>query len=294
MTDTPYIGRFAPSPTGPAHLGTLMAAVGSYLQAKTRDGHWLVRIEDVDTTRTVEGADISILNTLENFGLNWDGEVIYQSEQTRHYQQALQHLLELDMLFPCHCSRRQLAESGSDTYPGNCRERSFPDQEEHAIRVLAEDVDVSFSDTLLGQTRQNMRRDVGDFIVRRRDGLFAYQLAVVVDDAMQGITEIVRGADLLDSTPRQIYLQRLLGYDTPGYCHLPLLVDENGIKISKSQGATAVRSSHREKQLIVLLNLLGQEPPDTLHGSDLDSIWRWAITHWDIRKVATSAIRVSD
>ena len=281
-----YIGRFAPSPTGPVHLGTLIAAVGSYLQAKSNDGEWLIRMEDVDITRKVEGSDRDILHTLEAFGFEWQGDVLYQSQQTAHYQHALEQLIEQSLVFPCICSRKQLAATGSDIYPGTCRTRKLPEESEHALRLIARDITIEFDDTIMGKQSQDISRECGDFVIRRRDGLFAYQLAVVVDDHLQNITEIVRGADLLDSTARQIYLQRLLGYSTPGYCHLPLAVDTNGNKISKSEGGAKVEIKHRQRLICDVLDFLGQKPPSDLADSHIHDIWRWAINHWDIRLVA--------
>jgi len=283
---TNYIGRFAPSPTGPVHFGTLVAAVGSYLQAKKNKGKWLVRMEDVDTTRKVEGADIEILNTLEAFGFEWNEKIIYQSEQTRHYQQALEQLIAHSLVFPCTCSRKQLASSNSDIYPGICRNKPLPEKQEHALRLLSKNIVIDFNDSVMGLQSQNIAQQCGDFVIKRRDGLFAYQLAVVVDDALQGITEIVRGADLLDSTARQIYLQQLLGYTTPVYCHLPLAVDIEGNKISKSEGAAKVDVNNREKLMCSVLEFLGQEPPADLPGSGIDNIWDWALEHWDVNRVS--------
>lgn len=286
----PYIGRFAPSPTGPVHFGTLIAAVGSYLQAKKNNGAWIIRMEDVDTTRKVAGSDKEILNTLEAFGFEWDNEIIYQSQQTALYQSALEQLLSQSMLFPCVCSRKQLAETNSDIYPGTCRNRQLAEdklveENEYALRLLARDVTIEFSDTVMGKQSQNIAQQCGDFVIKRRDGLFAYQLAVVVDDALQGITEIVRGSDLLDSTPRQIYLQQLLNYPTPGYCHLPLAIDKHGNKISKSGNATRVDIKYRGKLICKVLMFLGQNPPIDLSDSSIDDIWSWAIKHWNISQV---------
>ncbi len=282
-TLTTYIGRFAPSPTGPVHFGTLLATVGSYLQAKANSGDWLVRMEDVDTTRRVEGADTDILKTLEAFGFEWQGDVLYQSQRTELYQQALDSLLSQKLVFPCTCSRKQLA--GLAVYPGTCRQRSMPEQNEHALRLCTEAVTIRFNDIIMGEQQQALASECGDFIIKRRDGLFAYQLAVVVDDALQGVTEIVRGADLLDSTARQIYLQQKLGYPTPQYAHLPLAVDAHGNKISKSEGASRVDINDREKLLVRALDFLGQQPPSELAGSSLEDIWLWSLTHWDIGRV---------
>lgn len=280
-----YIGRFAPSPTGPVHFGTLIAAVGSYLQAKKNRGDWLIRIEDVDTTRAIKGADTDILNTLESFGFEWDGKIIYQSDQIEHYQYALDLLSAQTLVFPCVCSRKKLAESNTDIYAGTCRQRRLPEDKPHALRVLANDTTIEFNDLVMGNRSQNILRQCGDFVIRRRDRLFAYQLAVVVDDAMQNISEIVRGADLLDSTPQQIYLQQQLNYNTPGYCHLPLVVDATGNKISKSEGATKVDTDQKEKLLIKVLSFLGQNPPASLALSSINDIWLWAIEHWQIEQI---------
>jgi glutamyl-Q tRNA(Asp) synthetase len=281
-----YIGRFAPSPTGPVHFGTLIAAVGSYLQAKKNDGQWLIRMEDVDTTRTVDGADRDILHTLEAFGFEWQGEVLYQSQQTAYYQQALDQLIEQSLVFPCVCSRKLIASSGSEIYPGTCRQRKLPEQNEHALRLMARDITIEFDDAIMGKQSQDISRQCGDFVIRRRDGLFAYQLAVVVDDHLQNISEVVRGADLLDSTARQIYLQQLLAYTTPAYCHLPLAVDASGNKISKSEGAAKVEIKHRQRLLCDVLDFLGQKPPPVLADSHIRDIWKWAISHWDIELIA--------
>jgi glutamyl-Q tRNA(Asp) synthetase len=282
---TIYKGRFAPSPTGAVHFGTLLAAVGSYLQAKKIDGEWIIRMEDVDLSRKVEGADTDILHTLEAFGFEWQGEILYQSTQNEHYENALQQLAEQSLVFACTCSRKQLAGIDSGVYPGTCRQRLSPEKSEHALRVLAKNIDIDFTDAIMGEQSQNMAQQCGDFIIKRRDGLFAYQLAVVVDDAMQGITEVVRGADLLDSTPRQIYLQQLLGYATPAYCHLPLAVDGAGNKISKSEGAAKVDIKNKEKQLCEVLEFLGQQPPADLSACNIDDIWRWATSNWNINAV---------
>ncbi len=283
---TIYKGRFAPSPTGPVHFGTLIAAVGSYLQAKKNNGEWLIRMEDVDITRKIEGADTDILNTLEAFSFEWHGEVIYQSKQSEHYQQALNQLISQSMVFPCLCSRKQLAKSNSDIYPGNCRDQNLSEKAEHALRIRAKNISIQFDDAVMGRQSQNIGQQCGDFIIKRRDGLFAYQLAVVVDDALQNITEVVRGADLLDSTARQIYLQQQLGYPTPNYCHLPLAVDTAGNKISKSEGATKIDVNHKEKLLVNVLDFLAQQPPVDLVQSNINDIWQWAITHWEINRVA--------
>ncbi len=289
-----YIGRFAPSPTGPVHFGTLVAAVGSYLQAKNNNGQWLLRMEDVDTTRKVEGADSGILRTLEAFGFEWDGPVIYQSTRTGQYEQALNQLIDQALVFPCLCSRKQLLASGSKVYPGTCRNRRLPEKNEHALRLAGQDINIRFDDRVMGQQSQNIRQQCGDFIIKRRDGLFAYQLAVVVDDALQGITEVVRGSDLLDSTARQIYLQQLLGYPTPDYCHLPLAVDATGNKISKSEGANRVDTKNRESLLLQALQFLGQQPPAELATGKIADIWSWAIAHWQADHIPATTVKPAE
>jgi len=281
-----YIGRFAPSPTGPVHFGTLIAAVASYLQAKKNKGKWLIRMEDVDTTRKVSGADKDILNTLETFGFEWDGDVLYQSNQTQYYEQALSHLITKSSVFPCLCTRKQLAKTDDSIYPGTCRDHPLTEENKDALRVLTKNFVITFDDIVMNKQSQNIQTECGDFIIKRRDGLFAYQLAVVVDDALQGITEIVRGADLLDSTPRQIYLQQLLGYKTPDYCHLPLAIDTGGNKISKSEGAAKVDIKNRERLICNALIFLGQTPPTDLSDSSVGDIWQWATVNWDINLVA--------
>ncbi|NOR42605.1 MAG: tRNA glutamyl-Q(34) synthetase GluQRS [Gammaproteobacteria bacterium] len=285
MPSDNYKGRFAPSPTGPVHYGTLVAAVGSYLQARKNNGEWFVRMDDVDTLRIVDGADSDILHTLDHFGFKWDGEVTYQTQQVDSYQQALEKLVSQSLVFPCTCSRKILAKTDSKIYPGTCRHRALAENEEHALRILSQNFDIKFDDVVMGKRSQNIERQCGDFIIKRRDGLFAYQLAIVVDDAIQGITEVVRGADLLDSTPRQIYLQRLLNYPTPRYCHLPLAIDDLGNKISKSGGAAKVETNDREKLLISSLNFLGQKAPDDLVKSNINDIWSWAIKNWNVKYV---------
>jgi glutamyl-Q tRNA(Asp) synthetase len=290
MSTSSYIGRYAPSPTGPLHFGTLVAAVGSYLQAKSRQGKWLMRIEDVDTTRSVAGAADDMQQTFESFGFEWDGEVIYQSLRTEHYEQALAALTKKNLVYPCTCSRKQIADGiieGSPVgiYNGKCRFRTLPLNGEYALRIHVNDIAIAFEDQVMGKYSQQLNTECGDFVIKRRDGLFAYQLAVVVDDALQGITEIVRGTDLLDSTARQIYLQQQLGYAQPGYLHLPLVVDENKQKLGKSTGGATLERSQPVKSLFAALKHLGQQPPAELETSELNSFWQWAIEHWDIQKI---------
>ena len=287
MSTQPYRGRFAPSPTGPVHLGTLIAAVGSYLQARTQQGEWLLRIEDVDITRSLPGAADAILKALDGFGFEWDGEVIYQSQRTELYQAALETLIASQRVYPCICSRKQLAEGTiqgipDQVYPGRCRERRLPLAQDHALRITVPQTSITFEDAVMGRYSQQLASECGDFVIRRRDGLFAYQLAVVVDDALQGITEVVRGVDLLDSTPRQIYLQQQLAYAQPAYLHLPLVLDEHNMKLGKSTGGAALDVSRPQHGLLTALRHLGQQPPAELVQADKITLWQWAIEHWDI------------
>ncbi|MCW9088168.1 MAG: tRNA glutamyl-Q(34) synthetase GluQRS [Gammaproteobacteria bacterium] len=282
----PYRGRFAPSPTGPLHFGSLVAAVGSYLDARQQDGEWLVRMEDLDPPREVAGAGTLILKTLERFGFEWDGPVWFQSRRHERYIEVLETLQHNGLTYRCGCSRKQIAEQGRrmglpyGVYPGTCRCAPASVQQKHAIRLLSEGQQVEFSDRLQGIIRQDVEREVGDFVLRRADGLFAYQLAVVVDDAEQRITDVVRGSDLLDSTPRQIALQRLLGYPTPDYLHLPVALNEQGQKLSKQTLAPALQDDDPLPALWQALHFLGQNPPAELLEGELESFWRWAISHW--------------
>ncbi len=280
-----YIGRFAPSPTGAAHFGTLLAAMASYLQARINQGIWLLRIEDIDATRKQNGADTALLNTLEKHGFIWDGEPVYQSSRIAYYQHALQQLSKQSLIFPCTCSRKQLAKSAHTVYPGFCRHKQLPESRPHALRLRCLPQTISFSDKIMGSQTFHLATDCGDFIVKRRDHLFAYQLAVTVDDALQGITEVVRGADLLPSTPKQIYLQQLLDYPQPDYFHIPLAVDKNGHKFNKSTGAARIENSLARQNLIRALDFLGQQPPADLVQTGIDDIWHWAENHWEAGKI---------
>lgn len=285
-----YRGRFAPSPTGSLHFGSLVAAVGSYLDARTCQGKWFVRIEDLDPPRVVEGATDEILRTLEAFGLFWDGDVVYQSHRAEAYRAALEALSQQGILYPCNCSRREIADSSLDTssgpiYPGHCRSGMRVGRAIHALRLRTDNIPIHFCDRLLGDYGQCLELEVGDFVLRRVDGLTAYQLAVVVDDAEQGITHIVRGADILDSTPRQIYLQRLLHYTTPSYLHLPVAVNVQGEKLSKQTLAPALNSLDPLPQLTRVLAFLGQGPPPELAESSLSDFWSWAVANWSVHKI---------
>lgn len=284
-------GRFAPSPTGPLHFGSLIAALGSFLEARRHGGEWLVRIEDVDAPRTAPGAAAAILRALERYGLHWDGPVVYQSQRTAHYRAALESLLDARLAYPCTCTRRELASGprgrdGAPIYPGTCRAGPRQPQRPHALRLQVTDALIRFRDAIQGEYGQRLEREVGDFVLRRADGLFTYQLAVVVDDAAQGVTQVVRGADLLDSTPRQMVLQRLLGLPTPDYAHLPVVVDARGDKLSKQTGAPPLDEQNPGPTLWAALRFLGQQPPPELAREPAPAIIAWAVAHWDLAAVA--------
>ena len=301
MTDRasalPYRGRFAPSPSGALHFGSLVAAVASFLQARSRGGEWVVRIEDLDPPRALPGAADEILRTLEAFGLFWDGPVIYQSRHQAQYRDVLDQLASQGALYPCSCTRAEIADSsvrGIDgpVYPGTCRKTSVTSRTAHALRVRTDDAEIVIIDIIQGELRWQLQQQIGDFVVRRSDGLYAYQLAVVVDDAAQKITEVVRGADLLHSTPRQIHLQQLLGLPTPRYAHVPVAINGFGEKLSKQTLASALDTNTPVPVLHQALAFLGQQPPLELHSSGLDALWQWAISHWQARIVPRAAAPV--
>jgi glutamyl-Q tRNA(Asp) synthetase len=282
-----YRGRFAPSPTGPLHFGSLVAAVGSYLDARSHGGEWLLRMEDIDLPRNVAGAAEGILATLEAFGFAWDGPVLWQSRRGEVYAAALARLVADGMAYPCACSRREIADSalrtaidGGLAYPGSCRAGLPRGRSARAWRLRVDERETAFVDRLQGPQAQHLERDVGDFVLRRADGLFAYQLAVVVDDAEQGITDVVRGADLLASTPRQIWLQHCLGYPQPRYAHLPVATNAAGEKLSKQTLAPALNAAAAAAELVRALRFLGQPAPAELARSRPADVWVWAREHW--------------
>ena len=280
-----YVGRFAPSPTGPLHLGSLMAAVGSYLEAHIHGGRWLLRMEDLDPPREMPGAADGILMDLESLGFQWHGPVLYQSHRLDAYEEALGRLQQTGHLFPCACTRSEIADSAvtgieGPVYPGTCRQGLPAGKLARALRVRAESGDLGFEDLLQGPIHQDLARDIGDFVVRRADGCHAYQLAVVVDDAWQGVTHVVRGSDLLLSTPRQLHLQKLLGYPRLVYMHLPVLVNAAGEKLSKQTHAAPLNLSRPASALWQALYHLQQSPPQSLKHSSIDDVWAWAREHW--------------
>lgn len=270
------------------HLGSLFTAVASYLDARYHQGKWLLRIDDLDTPRNKEGSVAAILNTLEAFGLCWDGSVYYQSQHLDSYESFLAELGQNQLTYRCICSRKILADpfsgdgpnSKHNIYPGTCRDKSISADTPHAIRIKTGDCALSFYDGLQGTISHNLAKQDGDFILKRKDGIIAYQFAVVVDDALQLINHVVRGCDLLEETPKQIYLQQLLGFSTPTYMHVPVIVDQYGYKLSKQTLATAVDTKAPNKTLFDLLALLKQNPPNELNGASVTELLDWAIAHW--------------
>lgn len=298
--DRAYCGRFAPSPTGPLHFGSLLAATASYLDAKLHQGCWIVRMEDVDRDREQPGAADRILRDLEAFGFEWDGPVVRQSERTEAYQESLQQLQAAGLLYPCGCSRKEIADSaigggapGGQFYPGTCKDGLPAGKPARSWRVRTGPEPVCFDDRLQGRRCQNLAGAVGDFVLRRADNQFAYQLAVVVDDAAQGVTDVVRGADLLDSTPRQIHLQRLLGLPNPRYLHIPVAVDGEGNKLSKQTRALPIDPQDAPRLLCRALRFLGQAPPAELDGAAVADVWVWATSAWSPRRLPAATVLVA-
>jgi glutamyl-Q tRNA(Asp) synthetase len=309
LPDSIYRGRFAPSPTGPLHFGSLVAAVGSYLDAKHHHGTWLVRMEDLDVPRCVPGAADDIMHTLDTFGLHSDEPVLYQSQRTDAYEDALRRLQAIGAAYPCACTRKEISDSAlhgveGHVYPGTCRNgipvarespRAWRVRTNYLARhsresgnddVLNDAGVIQFNDALQGRVTQHLESEIGDFVVKRADGLFAYQLAVVVDDAFQGITHVVRGADLLASTPRQIYLQQLLGLPVPAYMHLPVAVNAQGEKLSKQTLAQPVEKNNAASTLFDALVYLRQQPPAELRFNTVEQILAWAIANWQLNSLS--------
>ena len=292
-----YIGRFAPSPTGPLHFGSLTTALASFLRAKSQRGRWLVRMEDLDRPREVAGAGDQILRTLEALGLEWDGNVMYQSRRQEAYDAALQQLRNLGWAYACGCTRREIAAAqpngkiAEPVYPGTCRQGLPPGRAVRAWRVLTTAEPIHFEDLVQGNHSQVLERQCGDFVIRRADRLFAYQLAVVVDDAAQAVTEVVRGCDLLHSTARQIHLQRLLALPTPDYLHLPVATDAAGNKLSKQTGAAPIDPHQGGAALYAALKFLGQRPPQEMRRAAPAEVLCWAAEHWDLDLVPRQASR---
>ncbi|MDD2270897.1 MAG: tRNA glutamyl-Q(34) synthetase GluQRS [Desulfuromonadaceae bacterium] len=287
------VGRFAPSPTGALHTGSLVAAVGSYLMAKQGGGRWVLRLDDLDRSRQVPGMADDILRTLESFGLLWDGEVAFQSRHQDDYQHFFELLQQAGSIYPCSCSRKEIARSASAPhpgdegvrYPGSCRDGKTG-AAIRSWRVRAPEAEICFSDLRNGRYCQKLSAVSGDFVIRRGDGEFAYQLAVVVDDYLAGVNQVVRGDDLLSSTPRQIYLQKLLGLPQPDYCHLPLVTGPDGLKLSKRDHLISSQLGNvvgRERSLLfAVLHFLGQNPPAELAECPPAAILEWGATHFQL------------
>jgi len=282
-----YVGRFAPSPTGPLHIGSLTTAVASYLDARQAGGKWLVRMDDIDPPREVPGAANEILRALEALALHWDGSVLYQSSRLEAYYAAARRLLAAKLAFRCSCSRKALRAKHAtgcahpNRYPGTCRKRRAHGSAT-AIRVRVDAPDGAFEDGLQQAPTKDVYDAVGDYVILRRDGLPAYHLACVLDDAWQGVTSVVRGSDLLESTAVHRHLQRVLELQAPRYFHLPVLVNEAGQKLSKQTGALAVDLSNPGKLADTVLRYLGLEPPMELRGASALDHWGWARNHWRI------------
>ncbi|MGB0467375.1 MAG: tRNA glutamyl-Q(34) synthetase GluQRS [Pontibacterium sp.] len=276
-----YTGRFAPSPTGPLHFGSLLAALASFLDARAHQGRWLLRIEDLDPAREQPGASDSFPRVLETFGLYWDDACTLQSERLEFYQEILNTLLSQGDAYPCSCSRKAVqARSGSAIYDRYCLEHPVNNQKQAAIRVHCPDAPICFEDRIQGHCCFDLQQHSGDFVVLRKDGLFAYQLAVVVDDHLQGITHVVRGSDLLSETPKQIHLQQKLALNSPRYAHIPVITNAQGQKLSKQTFAPALDLANPVPQLIKALDCLNQQPDPALGDASTEELLQWATGHW--------------
>lgn len=283
MTDSRYIGRFAPTPSGFLHFGSLVAALASWLDARAVGGRWLLRMEDIDPPREAPGAQAAILKTLESYGLEWDGEVVYQRDRHDAYTEVVERLFRQGLAYACTCSRKQL-EGCNGIYPGLCRNLGHS-QEDAAIRIRVPELTYTFDDRVQGHFQQHLGREVGDFIVRRRDGLYAYQLAVVLDDAWQGVTDIVRGADLLDNTPRQLYLQELLGLSQPRYLHVPLITQPDGHKLGKTYRSAPLPAEQATPLILRALRALGQATDASMLEARPGEVLAHAARHWDAQAI---------
>jgi glutamyl-Q tRNA(Asp) synthetase len=282
------IGRFAPSPTGDLHFGSLVAALASYLQAKSSGGTWLIRVEDIDPPREIPGSADRILGDLHRFGMQSDSPVLFQSQRSEAYELAISGLLDRGQAYWCGCSRSELPASG--IYPGTCSTGLPKGKTPRSVRLRTNDEVVALTDLVQGRIEENLQESVGDFVIRRADGLAAYQLAVVVDDHFQGVTEVVRGADLLGSTARQIHLQKCLGLTTPAYAHHPTAVGNDGRKLSKRLGSDPISSSPPSQVLEMALRFLGQPCPG---GLGLEELWGWAMENWRLSRISRSSNVVS-
>ena len=297
-TRTAMIGRFSPSPTGPLHFGSLIAAVASYLSARSsHEGKWLLRIEDLDRQRSHQYHSDSIIKSLAHYGFKWNGDIIFQSDRTKAYQEAFESLQE--HTFPCSCTRKSLKAALKNTnsyhyiYPGLCRETPTNlSNQKFSHRLKVDCNKLCFEDQIQGNYCQNLSKDVGDFVLKQADNNFTYQLAVVVDDHWQGVNQVIRGADLLDNTPRQIYLQHLLNYQTPVYGHFPVITTRDGKKLSKQNSAPEIERTNKRALLIKALTFLGQTPPILSDFSNLDDLWSFAVQNWDQDKIPRKLTQV--
>lgn len=285
-----YAGRFAPSPTGPLHFGSLVTALASFLRARQKNGRWLVRIEDIDPPRQPSGATQSILDSLLAHGLEWDGEASFQSKRSAYYDQAIEQLRANGLVYPCDCSRKQIKDAGAQeveaglgpVYPGTCRNSPPAHSRSLAIRIRVTEEIVRFQDLLQGPQEQNLSKSSGDFLIRRKDGLYSYALAVTVDDALQGITEVIRGADLLAETPRHIYLTGKLGFKVPDYGHVPVALNPAGQKLSKQNGARALDDTRPAENLAAALRFLRVPVDKDMSRMPVREITDWAIRHFSL------------
>ena len=287
MTSPLYIGRFAPSPTGPLHFGSLVAALASYLDARSQQGSWLVRMEDIDPPREQPGAADRILEALEAYGLHWDGEILYQSQRSAIYEDTIEQLRQQQAIYPCTCSRKQL-KPYHGIYPGLCRQKTDIPDIPYAWRLNSHDEVIEFNDRIQGHQSFDMKT-LGDFIVKRKEQLYAYQLAVCVDDEEQKVTHIVRGHDLIDSTPRQIALQSALTMNRIDYAHIPVIVQDNGDKLSKQNLAPELPLDNPRPLLVKALQALGQKPPAELLKGQVEEIIHWGVTHWKLSNITQSS-----
>lgn len=281
-----YVGRFAPSPSGLLHFGSLIAALGSYFQAKAHDGQWLMRIEDLDPPREMPGASTAILKTLEQFGLEWDGDVMYQSQRHEHYQAQIDTWLNRHQAYCCQCTRKQIKADGG-FYLGHCRHSKLLPTPGLSIRLFMQNPVESFTDLHQGNITIPSALAHEDFIIKRRDGYFAYNLAVVIDDIEQGVTEVVRGADLIEPTGRQISLYQTLGQTPVSYLHLPLAMDENGKKFSKQNHAKPIKTTQAKPTLMRAMEFLGFDLPKDFLSSSIEDMLQWGIKNWCIQQLPT-------
>jgi glutamyl-Q tRNA(Asp) synthetase len=280
MSAARYTSRFAPSPTGHLHLGSVYTALASFLDARVNHGLWQIRFDDLDTPRNVKGASDSILKTLEILGLHWDNAVDFQSQHLEKYEAVLTELIAKNHVYRCECSRKDL----SSIYPQTCRNKNLSSKTLCSLRLKTDSSEIFFDDVLQGRISRNLAED-GDFILKRKDGIIAYQFAVVLDDRRQNVNHIVRGIDLLNETPKQIFLQQILNLPMPNYCHIPVLADSDGKKLSKTTLAAAVNLSKPNQVLFKLLTLLKQNPPVELERASVAEILMWAIENWHLENL---------